>query len=495
MVKIKNLLSVVCALLCFMSAFSVYNNHHAHLAVVPFQNKVTDKDFVKVSLTILTHASRLSDEMLSEEIITLYDALPYDGYFLNFDEKNMNKSSEGTNVVIHISNKTKDTFSQQSFSKDIDWDHFSKKGNKTYLTDDLTDSNAYAHIMPFNKYENGKTTRFGKKKIVYTNIHNFNIAKYQSKNKVVVMNFIIPSAEVAEFEVFLKSKFITPNFDCSVDNQVGFLGRVCGLDLIKSEKKTEQEFMKRMYFNLLANPLEFPKPFLFLSLIALLGVLLLSGFKESKDITVRRLYGNHESKIFQRLFLKNIVSSLLFFSTTLFFLGIAMLDFRHGSTARFCFVLGDIAFYFLLGLVMLMLAFYLIMIAIMRVSALKKSLDARVVLTAGLITKGVLIVILSLNIVKFNRSKFFSDANLDIMKNKPHLKEGHVVEINYSSIKSAGEQQEANTWLFDTVEKYGFDFLIFAPYFSNPQTFANENRKLFYLIKIEMSYDTNQFMT
>ena len=494
MIKIKNILLIVCATLFFVAAFIAYNNHHIHLVGSPFQKKIMEDDHVMISITASTQTYRHSDAQFGNDIISFYKDIPYDGYVTNYESNNKLGSTRG---YLYISDKSNSMFLNQTFSKSIDWKTFSEKGNQAYLTDDLTDSDAFAHILPFHKFGNGKTTRFGKNMLVYTNIHNFDITKYVSKNTVVTMHFIVPTSNVEAFEMHLNKMFIMPNYECTQANRSGPSRQVCGLALAKKSKETEQEFMNKMYFNLFINSLEFPKPILFLSLVSLLGVLIQSVFKQSKELTVRNIYGNHEIKIFQRLFLRSMMSSMLYFNMTLVCLGIVVLNLTHGSTPRFIHVLFDIGLYFSVGLFILTVFFNLLMRVSLRAYRLKKTFNAKAVVVLAIITKIMLSIILSFDVVGLNHFKFSLDARLKFIENKPHLKEGYTTDIYYGTAMSGDAQRETDVWLFHTVEKYGFDFLNFSNIYEYYDTATHNTETFLYLsanrnaIRNEAIYDLN----
>lgn len=503
MAKIKTILCVLCASLCFMSAFITFNDQHVYLVGLLFRNNGVRDEFVNVSLRVATETYRHGDHQFAKDVIQFYETLPYDGYFANYQEQAKNHIVGSTSRYLYLSNKSNDNLENLTFSKAIDWEQFGTKGNLAYFTDDLNDSNADAYIKPFNKFSDGVTTRYGKNKIIVTNIYNFDISKDASKNHIVIMNFIVPVSKVESFATELKETFIYPNFDCSQPQSVPNYdsayveSKVCGQMYSQRSKLIDHDLESGMYFNPWHDPLAFPKPLLFLALIALMAVLVQQGVKDKKEIAMRNLLGNHRLKIFQRLFVTRTLSCLLSFGLTMGILSVLFLDFSHGSTAQFLGVLVSITVHSALGLILVLSVVYAIMTLNQGASVLKKTWNATFVVGIAILTKSVAIVILSILIIPVNAKKFGLDDRLKFIEARPHLKEGYTTEINYGFKRSSAEQHEADLWLFNTVEKYGFDFFNISQIFEYYDPFTVQNTQLFYLIvnrnelRHEAIYDSN----
>ena len=460
---------MVTAVILFVVTFMSFDYGIFGIVISPFYDVQLDGKHVLVELEVNTKTYRQGAKQLSKDLTTLYRSLPYDGYIKSRKTTGFAASKLNTDSTFYISNKGNHTFSHLSFSANPSTIEFNNVSKHDYISNDLDDEKAAIHILPFNKFRKKVRDDLAKDRIIYKPLHDFDLGEFTYDNSTFIsMYFLVAKKDEVQFKDTIKERFILPNFDCDVD---ALNDDVIFCDMSFSSVDHPRVFEGSTVFNLFDNFLQYQKVLIVLSGFFLFISLLYLSFKESKEISIRRLYGNRETFIYLRIFMKFYAISMIVFIVTLMSCAALFLDFSLSITTKYLFVLMSIVGYYLFGTVLSALIFYGLLKCASTVNALKKPMNP--ILSLYLMFGLKLLAIFTLMsplltaFDKMNRAKLFTNH----IHSYPHLKEGYVVfAVNYglhgktfNSAKNREigltDQASADNWLFEKVEKYGGSFI------------------------------------
>ena len=441
----------------FTESFIDFDEGYSYSQFYPFYQAELSDGYTRLELNAVTETYRYDSKQFADNVIAFYKSLPYDGYIIDREVTGLDSNDPNIHATIYLSNKNNSFLPHLSFSSNTLNVDFNNESEQYTITNDLSDTNALEYIVPFNKFRSEVRSDFMKEKVVYKPLHGFDISKLKSNNSIILMSFIVPTSEISSFKALLEEQFILPNYNCR-ESEFPDPNRICNMGLFESEAPTYVE--NKMSFNVLSNPFEFPKPILFLTAFSLFLSMLQLSFKESKEISIRRLYGNNEGVIYLRVFAKTIAESLLVFFPTLIVLAVFVLNFNLSITARYISVLFSIAFVYFVGIIVTALVFYGVLKEASKVHALKKTINPIVVLYISLAIKVLAILVLIVPLISSYENMTTSKLYMKHYEQYPHLKEGYVTDyINYGYEMDVVKQTQTNVWLFNLVEKYGFDYI------------------------------------
>lgn len=506
MKKINVLLCSVTASLFFIVSFMSFDYGVFGMLISPYYDAQAKGEFVLIEWGAYTNLYHQSIEVFNQNLKEFYEKIPYDGYVKHRSTTGLKVHKPRTHSTFYLSNKSHHAYSHLSFSHDPSLIDFNDRRKHDYISNDLDDKEATSHILPFNRFRTKVRDDLAKDRIIYRSIHDLDLSQFTNDNDTyVAVFFLVPRMEVDSFKDYLKEEFIKPNYDCNKD-EVFFDIKFCNMSL--SSLEHPKYFAQYLVFDLFNNPFQFPQSLVFLTSFSLFLTLLHLSFKESKEISIRRLYGNREFLIFNRVFLKTFVVSLFSFVMTIGVLSALVLDFSLSLTASYIVVLLTIIGCYVVGSMFATLSIFGLLMVASRLAALKKPMNPKLSLMCIGVVKVFAIFTLSIPLLtayeKMNRSQRF----INYVNRYPYEKDGYLVTmINYGlndqvlsglndGHSGLSNEQSANVWLFKMVEKYKGSFVSFysiinfsdSAYHRNTTPYIIVNRNY---LKHDAIYDLN----
>lgn len=482
MKKLNIIFSMLVAGLIFFLSFISFNEGYTFTHMYPLLSQTFDKEMVQFEIQV-------SSEMLKENtnlakiIRELYEEIDYDGYIYDDYSDDQEKYADA-----YISADNYD-FPHLSLSNE------ENLSDSYYITNDFKDENATTYIEQFNRFATDPSSSFMNTKVVYRPMRSLKNNRFIDSNNHILMYFIVPKTEVQSFTEQLKREFITPNFNCS-ERVTEVPNEMC--NMFFGYTSSGEDFIRsKMNFNILENPLSYPKSTIYLTLFSLVLILLNISLTQSKEISIRYLSGNQEMVIFRRLFVQSIVMSIVTFIGTLIVLSLFVLNLKIPITYQYLRNLLSVIFIIILLMMVLSFIFYGLLKYALRKGALKRTFSAQGIMVFSVCIKIIAIILFTIPIAQQYEKAIDEKAYIDYFNEHSFLKDHLIVNhVNYGYEAGWEDQTENNQWLFEIVET--LDLQYFNHDELNQYTFLDQNGEILNYVSVNRKflgnydiYDTN----
>lgn len=439
MKRLNIIFSAFAALIIFFVSFINFDAGYNFSHLMPLLSETNGNEKVLIEFNAVTETLKEGIDFV-KIIQEFYGNVNYDGYIVDRSFVN-----DDIFVEFYISSNSEEIISHLDLSGEVD---FSKS---YYITNDYSDINATIYVEQFNRFSGNPSSNFLKEKTVYKPISLLGDLELSDNNSIILMYFVVPETEVDNFKKYLEIEFVRPNYMCT-ETKFEDEFRICNMGFFM-DTSSENYVNDKMNYNLLENPLEYPKSTVYLTMFSLILILLNITLTQSKEISIRHLYGNKEGVIFRRLFSQSIVVSILSFVATLVVVSVLALNFKLSVTHQFLSILTSFTIVYIVLMTLLSIVFYGLLKISLRSNSLKKTFKAGIIMYFSVLVKVVAIILLSFPIAQLFEQAVADREYLDYFDTHTFYQDHLIVRsINYGYEMNWEETMEQNQWLFSIIE-------------------------------------------
>lgn len=484
---INRFLSIIMAYLVFLSVFTFFNRGYNDVQWNPGYSVWEDNRdsfvyyYFDVDTSIFPQEDRVS---YANVLYNFFKENDYDGYVAVYDSESENQT-EKSHADLYIYMDIEDALSHIEYDKDINDLDFKSDQEKRYLSNDRSD-NAYSHVV---KLDN----RYGEKGFydgIISKIRHYAMSQIVTRTsskdakwyRVYIVGDINDELEIKEnMSSVLISPFLGENTgNLLTDYQISMFS---GLD-------RAEDYIRGGHIKSLT---KFPTTLILVGATSQFVALLYYSFASSKEIGVRRLYGNSSRRILLKVFAPIFLETVGIFVLTSMILSLS----KTGIPGKAGWWFIDILFKEFVSLyVLFAIMSFVIFIVLFQTSSITKSLKHAInpyftYILAQIMKLLTIIITITPLLVSMTQLADSTDTINSLEKNSIY-REGYVVESINFIIRPNHDFREDYLNLVQLVEKHDLNFVTTAvlmshdpvdgfdpnspyyPYLTTNETFINK---------------------